>query len=36
MCDLDSSGAVSQSLYGGMEGAYLCIGISTRPDDLPN
>lgn len=36
MCDLDFSGAVRQSLHGGMKGAYLYIGIGTRPDDLPN
>lgn len=36
MCDLDFSGAVSQSLRGGMEGAYPYIDIGTRPGDLPS
>lgn len=36
MWDLDSSGVVSQSLYGGMEGAHLYVDIGTRPHDLPN
>lgn len=36
MCDLDSSGVVSQSLYGRMGGAHLYVDIGTRPHDSPN